>query len=82
MMLIPNSLGINRLGLVTPKAKIRLSSTRNRTRRFLKEAYRLTKNKLKCGHDIILILNNPVDSLPSAQAIISEMFDKAKIRTK
>ena len=82
MIFAPNSLAINRLGLVAPKAKVRLSSTRNRTRRFLREAYRQSKNKFKAGYDIILIINSPVDSLSGAEEIISEMFDKAKIRAK
>lgn len=49
-----NKLGRNRLGL-TASTKIGNAVTRNRARRRLREVYRLNRDKLRKGRDIILV---------------------------
>ena len=49
-----NKLGHNRLG-VTVSTKLGGAVVRNRARRRLREVYRLNREKLKCGYDIILV---------------------------
>ena len=49
-----NRLGRNRLG-VTVSVKLGHAVVRNRARRRLREVYRLNREKLKCGYDIILV---------------------------
>jgi len=49
-----NRLGRNRLG-ITVSVKLGHAVVRNRARRRLREVYRLNRNQLKCGYDIILV---------------------------
>ena len=49
-----NRLGHNRLGVVS-SVKIGNAVTRNRCRRRLREVYRLHKDELKQGYDIVLV---------------------------
>jgi len=49
-----NRLGRNRLG-ITVSVKLGHAVVRNRARRRLREVYRLNREKLKCGYDIILV---------------------------
>ncbi len=49
-----NKLGRNRLG-ITASTKIGGAVTRNRARRRLREVYRLNRDKLKTGWDVILV---------------------------
>ena len=49
-----NKLGRNRLG-ITASTKIGEAVTRNRARRRLREVYRLNRDKLREGWDIILV---------------------------
>ena len=49
-----NRFGTNRLGVVS-SVKIGNAVTRNRCRRRLREVYRLHKDELKQGYDIVLV---------------------------
>jgi ribonuclease P protein component len=78
---VKNRVGINRIGFVVPKGKVRLSSSRNRTKRLLREAYRLNKDKIESfSIDIIIIINNPLEVFPQAQRLILGFFDKINQR--
>lgn len=74
-----NSLGINRVGFIVPKSSAGLSSTRNRTKRLLREAYRLNKAGLASGFDIILYANKPLKAFPEAENLLMSVLKAAKI---
>lgn len=49
-----NRLGVNRLGITTTK-KIGNAVERNRARRVIKEAYRLSEEQMPKGFDIVIV---------------------------
>ena len=54
---LKNKLGYNRLGL-TVGSKLGCAVVRNRTRRRLRECYRLHERELKAGYDIVIVARN------------------------
>jgi len=58
-----NQLGRNRLG-VTASVKLGHAVVRNRCRRRLREVYRLNKESLRQGYDIILVARSRTASVP------------------
>lgn len=54
LFLIKNNLSYNRVGFSISK-KLGNSVVRNKVKRRIKEAYRLNKNDIKTGYDIILL---------------------------
>jgi len=64
-----NRLGANRLGITTSK-KIGGAVQRNRARRIIKEAYRLTEPGLIKGYDIVIVARK--------KAVYSKMWDVKK----
>ena len=57
-----NKLGRRRLG-ITASTKIGNAVTRNRARRRLREVYRLNRDRLKTGWDIILVARGRTSSV-------------------
>jgi ribonuclease P protein component len=54
MYLRDNCLGYNRLGISVSK-KVGNSVVRHRITRLIREAYRLNKNHIGCGYDIVFV---------------------------
>ncbi len=51
---LPNRIGINRLGITVSK-KTGCAVVRNRTKRLIKENYRLNEEQVKSGYDIVIV---------------------------
>ncbi|MDO5154328.1 MAG: ribonuclease P protein component [Eubacteriales bacterium] len=54
MYIVDNNLGVNRLGISVSK-KVGNSVVRHRTTRLIREAYRLHKDELVIGKDIVVV---------------------------
>lgn len=54
MYLLPNDMNRNRLGISVSK-KVGNSIVRHRLTRLIRESYRLSEDKFRCGFDIIVI---------------------------
>lgn len=65
-----NELNHNRLGLSASK-KLGNAVVRNRVRRLLREAYRLTKAELPSGFDIVIVPKRP--DLPEFKLLLVEL---------
>ena len=52
---LANELPMNRIGIFTGRIRIKSSVERNRLKRICREIYRLNKDKLKEGFDLIII---------------------------
>jgi ribonuclease P protein component len=50
-----NNLGFSRIGVSLRRENFKLAVTRNKLRRYVKEAFRLNKDSLLKGYDIIVI---------------------------
>ena len=78
-----NGLSNNRLGF-TVSVKIGNAVVRNRIRRRLKEAYRLSEDKLINGYDIVIVARDASLNTEFAQLIksITRLLDKSVTETK
>ena len=79
ILFMKNQLGVTRVGFIVPQKNIKLATTRNRTKRLLREAYRLNKNKTKQGFDIVLYANRPVYIYSEAEKVLLYLLNKAGI---
>ena len=51
---LPNRISVNRLGITVSK-KMGCAVVRNRTKRLIRECYRLNELKVKQGYDIVIV---------------------------
>jgi ribonuclease P protein component len=68
----PNPLQINRIGITASK-KYGKSVQRNRIRRLIRESYHALQEKIKPGHDFIVVARKADETDPGYQQILKEM---------
>lgn len=80
LFVLPNDLGRNRIGLSVSK-KIGKAIKRNRVKRLFREVYRLNKDKLIQGFDLIFLARKDAIKLdfPKMERSILRLYKRAKI---
>ncbi len=73
---MPNSLAVNRAVFV-PVRSYPDSVSRNRARRLARECWRLGKDRLVMGHDVIIVLYPGSDDFPTRQAQLERLLRQA-----
>ncbi len=68
----PNPLQINRIGITASK-KYGKSVQRNRIRRLIRESYHMLQDKIKPGHDFIIVARKADEGKPGYHQILKEM---------
>ena len=82
LRILPNSLGLNRIGFSISSAVIKKATRRNRARRLFREVFRKNKAALKKGFDIALIIRKAPAarfSHKEAEAVFLSLTKRAKI---
>lgn len=80
LLVLLNDLGRNRIGL-SVSAKVGKAVKRNRIKRLLREVYRLNKDKLIQGLDLIFVARKDAVKLdfPKMERSILKLYKRAKI---
>jgi ribonuclease P protein component len=81
-IVLPNGRDVTRLGLSVSKKHARRAVDRNRTRRILREAFRLSLAELPPGLDVVLVANAPgrAPALADARAALLALVARALAR--
>jgi len=80
MSVAPNALGHNRYGFIVSR-RLGGAVVRNRARRLLREAVRLSMPRLKPGFDITFIARNEIVGQPysNVKGALEDVFKRAKL---
>ncbi len=80
LFVLPNNLGRNRIGL-SVSAKVGKAVKRNRIKRLFREVYRLNKDKLIQGLDLIFLARKDAIKLdfPKMERSILRLYKRARI---
>ena len=70
---VENGLDHPRLGISASKKKIRKAADRNRVKRLLREAFRLSKAELPAGLDLIVVPRNSALTFAQARAALPNL---------
>ncbi len=70
---VENGLAFPRLGLSVAKKKVRKANARNRIKRVLREAFRLSKSDLPPGVDLIIVARGPAIPFAHARKALPEL---------
>jgi len=73
-----NNLAHNRIGFSISSSNVKLATRRNRIRRLFRETYRLRKDSLKKGFDIVIVVKRGVDKTLSREKIEDIFLKLAK----
>lgn len=79
-LVLASNLGCTRAGFSVPK-RFGKANRRNRIRRLLKEAFRLSRAAHPAGVDVVLMVRpHETKSLPEYQALLALLWDRLKAR--
>ena len=70
---VENGLDFPRLGISASRRKVRKAADRNRVKRLLREAFRLTKAGLPAGVDLIVVPRGPALTFDHASKALPEL---------
>lgn len=73
-----NSLTHNRIGFSISSSNVKRATRRNRIRRLFRETYRLRKDSLKKGYDIVIVVKRDLDKTLSREKIEDIFLKLAK----
>jgi ribonuclease P protein component len=71
-----------RLGISVPRRTVRLASARNRLKRLVREAFRLSKAELPAGLDLVVVPRAPDPSFAAVQRSLTTLARKLGQRFK
>lgn len=77
---VENDFGHPRLGISVGKKRMRKATARNRAKRILREAFRLSKSKLPAGVDLVIVPRGPALNFAETLAALPRLARSAASR--
>ncbi|MBI4713518.1 MAG: ribonuclease P protein component [Planctomycetes bacterium] len=74
MRILPNGLDYARLGIIVSKKEVRNATDRNRLKRLIREAFRLSKRQLSKGIDVLVGPRRPELTLAEVKAALLKLL--------